>query len=63
MHECTEWEMRETDRVWKTRGSQTLAVRLDAVTGSMLIPLSIQLKFFFDTWIHITSVISGVCKF
>ena len=33
MHECTEREMREADRVWKTRGSQTLAVRLDAVTG------------------------------
>ena len=40
MHECTEREMIETDRVWKTHGSQTLAVRLDAVTGSMLIPAS-----------------------
>ena len=26
-------------------------------------PPSIQLKKNFDTWIHITSVISGVCKF
>ena len=33
MHECTEQEMRETDRVWKTHGSQMLAVQLDTVTG------------------------------
>ena len=33
MHECTERETREADRVWKTRSSQTLAVQLDTGTG------------------------------
>ena len=49
MHKCTEREMRETDRMWKTRGSQMLTIQLDTVTGfpsrlgeadSMLIPAS-----------------------